>query len=83
MGEPVSTAFSSGRYLSVSGKLQHTFFATGMQSLFARPGVRSDSCMMQGIFNDEAALTTGTDTKPPFENTTSGFISFKSFLASE
>ena len=36
-------AFPSGRYFKVSGKLQHTHFAEGMQSLFARPGVISDS----------------------------------------
>ncbi len=30
-GEPVRTALSSGRYLSVSGKLQHTLEAAGIQ----------------------------------------------------
>ena len=32
-------AFPSGRYFIVSGKLQHTFVALGIASLFARPGV--------------------------------------------
>ena len=46
------------------------------QSLLASPGVISDSWIIQGIFRDAAALTTGTETKPPLENTTSGFIFF-------
>ena len=41
--------------------------------MFARPGVISDSWATTGIFLKEAATTTGTDTNPPFENTTSGF----------
>ena len=41
-------ALSFGRYSRVSGKLQQTFFAEGMQILFARPGVMSDSWMMTG-----------------------------------
>ena len=48
IGDPVSTALSSGRYLRVSGKLQQTFFAEGMQSLLARPGVISDSWIIVG-----------------------------------
>ena len=43
IGEPVKTALSAGRYGNVSGKLQQTFFADGMHSLLARPGVISDS----------------------------------------
>ena len=43
-------AFPSGRYFKVSGKLQHTHFADGMQSLFARPGVISDSWMIVGMW---------------------------------
>ena len=70
------TAFPSGRYFIVSGKLQHTFVALGMASLFARPGVMSDSWIIAGILQCFAARTTGTDTKPPLENTTSGFIFF-------
>ena len=68
------TAFPSGRYFIVSGKLQHTFVALGIASLFARPGVMSDSWIIAGILQCFAARTTGTDTKPPLENTTSGFI---------
>ena len=30
-------------YFKVSGKLQQTFVATGIHSLFAKPGVMSDS----------------------------------------
>ena len=33
IGEPVSTAFSAGRFCSVSGKLQQTFSATGLPQL--------------------------------------------------
>ena len=43
IGEPVTTAFPAGRYGTVSGKLQHTLVAAGSASLFARPGVISDS----------------------------------------
>ena len=49
-----------------------------MASLFASPGVRSDSCIMAGTLQCFAAKTTGTETKPPLEKTTSGFIFFKS-----
>ena len=38
---------------------------------------------MQGIFKLAAALTTGTETNPPFEKTTSGLICFKSLRACE
>ena len=41
--EPVSTALSFGRCSKVSGKLQHTLDADGMDNLFASPGVISDS----------------------------------------
>ena len=43
IGEPVRTAFPSGRYSSVSGKLQHTFVAADKDNLLASPGVISDS----------------------------------------
>ena len=72
MGEPVSTHLSGGSCFRVSGKLQHTFLATGMHILLARPGVMSDSWIMQGMPRVAAARTTGTDTKPPLEKTTSG-----------
>src|SRR5699024_2818401 len=76
------TALSSGRWETVSGKLQQTFVAKGIQILLASPGVISDSWIKVGIFFLLAAITTGTVTKPPLENTTSGFSSFISFLAS-
>ena len=78
----MSTALSAGRLLTVSGKLQHTFAAEGIHSLFARPGVMSDSWMIAGILHLFAAITTGTVTNPPLEKTTSGFKCFNSFLAS-
>ena len=78
----MSAAFPSGRYFTVSGKLQHTFVAAGIASLLASPGVISDSWMMVGIWQRFAAWTTGTVTKPPLENTTSGCSFFNSFLAS-
>ena len=81
IGEPVRTAFSAGRCLSVSGKFVQTLTAHGMQILFASPGVISDSCIIHGILRDLAATTTGTDTKPPFENTTSGLIFLSRCLA--
>ena len=43
IGEPVNTAFPSGRSFTVSGKLQHTLLALGILNLFANPGVISDS----------------------------------------
>ena len=56
----------------VSGKLQHTFFAPRIAILFASPGVISDSWIIAGIWQCFAARTTGTDTNPPLEKTTSG-----------
>ena len=82
MGVPVRTAFSAGRSLIVSGKLQQILLAPAMLSLLARPGVISDSCTIYGILSAPAALTTGTLTKPPLEKTMSGFIFFKIFFAS-
>ena len=43
-----------------------------MASLFASPGVISDSWIITGTLYLAAAKTTGTVTKPPFENTISG-----------
>ena len=82
IGEPDKTALSLGSMASVSGKLQQTFLATGIQSLLASPGVISDSWMIHGIWRAAAARTTGTLTKPPLEKTTSGLICFNIFLAS-
>ena len=39
-------------------------------------GESADSWIIAGILQCFAARTTGTDTKPPLENTTSGFIFF-------
>ena len=61
------TALSAGRCDTVSGKLQHTFVANGMDNLLARPGVMSDSWIKVGIFFLLAATTTGTVTNPPLE----------------
>lgn len=67
--------------MTVSGKLQHIFDADERQSLLASPGVISDSWISAGIFRRFAAITTGTVTNPPLEKTTSGFRSFRIFLA--
>lgn len=61
-------------------KLQQTFAADGIHSLFARPGVISDSWMSAGTLHALAARTTGTETKPPLEKTTFGFSFLSSFL---
>ena len=82
IGVPVSMALLAGSSETVSGKLQHTLVANGMESLFASPGVISDSWIKVGIFRRPAAITTGTVTKPPLEKTTSGFNCFMSFFAS-
>ena len=81
IGVPVRTALSAGRLATVSGKLQQILDAEERQSLLARPGVMSDSWINAGIFKRLAAITTGTVTKPPLEKTTSGFSSFRIFLA--
>ena len=80
IGVPVRTALFSGRHLTVSGKLQQTFAADGIHSLFARPGVISDSWMSAGTLHALAARTTGTETKPPLEKTTFGFSFLSSFF---
>ncbi len=49
------------------------FVADGIASLFARPGVMSDSWIITGILRCFAANTTGTETNPPLEKTISGF----------
>ena len=66
------TALPAGREDNVSGKLQQTFAAEGMEILLARPGVISDSWIMTGTCCPLPARTTGTETKPPLENITSG-----------
>ena len=74
IGEPVSTALPAGSDFVVSGKLQQIRLAARRQSLFASPGVMSDSCVTTGICRACAAQTTGTATKPPLLNTMSGWI---------
>ena len=73
--------FPSGRYLMVSVKLQQMWSAFFIESLFASPGVMSASWITTGMPSDAAANTTGTATKPPFENTIDGPICFRSFFA--
>src|SRR5699024_3453916 len=71
---PTYTAFFSGKCFVVSGKVANTFFANGIESLLASPGVISDSSINEGTRLNFAAATTGTDTKPPFETITFGFV---------
>ena len=72
-GVPVTTPFLP-ICAAASGKVQHTLTARGVDSLLARPGVMSDSCSSTGTWCSHAPYTTGTDTKPPLENTMSGLI---------
>ena len=57
---------------NLAGQCQQTFVAEGMEILLARPGVISDSWIMTGTCCPLPARTTGTETKPPLENITSG-----------
>ena len=59
-----------------------TFSQNLADTLLARPNVKSLSCIMIGIFFFLHAKTTGSETYPPFENTTSGLMSFNIFSAS-
>jgi len=72
-GVPVISAFSP-RAAAHSGKVVAIFFAKGLQSLLARPGVRSLSWQRTGMRFIHAPNTTGTATKPPLEKHTSGLI---------
>ncbi|MPN40346.1 hypothetical protein SDC9_187882 [bioreactor metagenome] len=82
IGVPVATPFPFLMYLRVSGKVVHTFLANGEAILFASPGVMSDSWIITGMPLSFAPRTTGTATKPPLENTKSGFIFLMIFDAS-
>ena len=62
-------------------KVQQTFAAYRVLSLLARPGVRSLSWQRMGMRFAAAPRTTGTDTKPPLLNTTSGCSSRINFVA--
>ena len=59
-----------------------TTLAEGIAILFARPGVMSDSWIITGMWFFFAPSTTGTATKPPLENTKSGFNFFNRRFAS-
>ncbi len=52
----------------------YIFLANFKEILLANPGVKSDSCMIVGIFKERAAITTGTLTKPPFEKVSLVFV---------
>ena len=59
-----------------------TFFVKCDAILFAKPKLKSDSCVITGILSCFDAITTGSATYPPFENTTLGFNFFKMTFAS-
>ncbi|CUY00964.1 hypothetical protein SETU_01002 [Staphylococcus epidermidis] len=80
---PTKSALSFGRYVSVSSKVVYIFLANFKEILLANPGVKSDSCMIVGIFKERAAITTGTLTKPPFEKSKSGFCFLSILRASK
>ena len=79
IGLPVKIPLLSFIYLRLSLKVTQSLSQNGADNLFARPGVISDSCATIGIFFRWAAITTGTATNPPLENTISGF-SFANIL---
>ena len=83
IGEPVSIDLFLGRYCNVSGKLVQILVANLIAILLASPGVISDSCIITGIFESAAAMTTGTLTNPPFEKTISGEYFFIILFASK
>ena len=82
MGVPVCTPLPFGTYCRVSGKVAQITLAEGIAILFARPGVMSDSWIITGMWFFFAPSTTGTATKPPLENTKSGFNFFNRRFAS-
>src|SRR5690606_27827836 len=74
MIEPVQVDLSFGKCLIVSLKTVKIWEANGSEILFAKPGVTSDSWTTTGILANFAAITTGTETKPPLEKMTVGLI---------
>ena len=54
-------------------QMLYRFLANFSEILLAKPGVKSDSCIIVGMFSERAAITTGTETNPPLENNRSGF----------
>ena len=61
-GVPVKTTRLSLSCPAAGGNVKHIFEQNGKVSLFANPGVRSDSCAIIGILNTLAAKTIGTAT---------------------
>ena len=53
-------------------QMLYRFLANFSEILLAKP-VKSDSCIIVGMFSERAAITTGTETNPPLENNRSGF----------
>ena len=81
-GQPLTIDRPSGRYRSVSVKLQSTRSAEEKHILLARPGVKSASWITQGMPMRCAAQTTGAPTKPPLEKTAAGLIFLSARAAS-
>lgn len=52
----------------------HSFVTKGNAILFASPNVLSGSRITIGTLFNHAPITTGTETNPPAEKITSGFI---------
>ena len=59
--------FSFGKCFAASSNVTNIFEAKRSAILFASPGVISDSCNKTGTLFNHPPITTGTDTKPPFE----------------
>src|SRR5699024_6918587 len=70
MTAPTYSAFFFGTYDTVSGKVERTLFAKRIAILSASPGVKSDSWMIAGTPRRLGTRTTGTDTNPSLENST-------------
>src|SRR5699024_5643589 len=79
---PMKSDFFLVTYFNVSSNVVYILLANFIDILLAKPGVTSDSSIIVGIFNDLAAMITGTLTKPPLENTRSGFSFFNALRAS-
>ena len=72
IGAPTYSPFLKSK--AVSGNVVKTFIEYFAIILFAIPAVTSLSCEITGILRLFAAITVGTETYPPFEKITSGFI---------
>ena len=62
-------------------QMLYRFLANFSEILLAKPGVKSDSCIIVGMFSERAAITTGTETNPP-ENNRVWFSLFNTLRAS-